>query len=107
MKYNINTQLSINIIKQMNFIPLLSVSLPVDIQNIILEYTGFHKLRNGRYIKQLSKRRLRKMNTKIKYMPRKTNGYVGLKIFKEETNTIIEYIIIGPSIYYSGKGTRL
>jgi len=91
----------------MNFIPLLSVPLPVDIQNIILEYTGFHKLRNGKYMKQLTKRRLRKMNTKIKYMPRKTNGYVALKMYKEETNTIIEYIIIGPSFYYSGRGSRL
>jgi|LakMenE18May11ns_1017448.scaffolds.fasta_scaffold9881850_3 hypothetical protein len=90
----------------MNLIPLLSVPLPVDIQNIILEYTGFHKLRNGKYMKQLTKRRLRKMNTKIKYMPRKKNGCVSLTMFKDN-NRCLEYIIIGPSFYYSGRGSRL
>jgi hypothetical protein len=42
------------------------------------------------------------MNTKIRQVPRKTNGYVALKISK----TITE-IIIGPSFYYSEKGSRL
>ena len=76
--------------------------VPVDLTNLILEYSGYHRLRNGKYMKQLSKRRLRKMNTKIRQMPRKTNGYVALQMSK----TITE-IIIGPSFYYSGKGTRL
>ena len=76
--------------------------VPVDLTNLILEYSGYHRLRNGKYMKQLSKRRLRKMNTKIRQVPRKTNGYVALKISK----TITE-IIIGPSFYYSEKGSRL
>ena len=81
--------------------------IPIALTNLILEYTGFHRLRNGKYMKQLTKRRLRKMNTKIRWMPQKTNGYVALKIFNESSDKIIEYIIIGPSFYYSGKGNRL
>jgi len=82
----------------MNFIPL-----PMDLTNLILEYTGFHKLRNGKYMKQLTKRCIRKMNTKIRRMPKKTNGYVALKLSKTLTE-----IIIGPSFYYSGSlSTRL
>lgn len=77
-------------------------SLPTDLTNLILEYSGYHLLRNGKYMKQLTKRRLRKMNTKISRMPLKNNGYVTIKLSK----TITE-IIIGPSFYYSGKRTRL
>jgi hypothetical protein len=76
--------------------------VPIDLTNLILEFTGYHQLRNGKYMKQLSKRRLRKMNTKIRWMPQKNNGYVALKLSKTLTE-----IIIGPSFYYSGKGTRL
>jgi hypothetical protein len=76
--------------------------MPLDIQNIILEYTGFHKLRNGQYMKQLAPNRLKKMNRKIRKMPQKTNGYVSLKMSK----TITE-IIIGPSFYYSELSGRL
>ena len=82
-------------------------SLPIDLTNLILEFSGYHRLRNGKYMKQLTKRRLRKMNTKIRWMPQKTNGYVALKIFSESKDQMTEYIIIGPSFYYSGKGTRL
>ena len=81
--------------------------IPIALTNLILEYSGYHRLRNGKYMKQLTKRRLRKMNTKIRWMPKKTNGYVALKIFSESKDQMIEYIIIGPSFYYSGKGTRL
>lgn len=76
--------------------------MPLDIQNIILEYTGFHKLRNGKYMTQLTPNRLKKMNRKIRKMPQKTNGYVSLKLSK----TITE-IIIGPSFYYSESRGRL
>jgi hypothetical protein len=76
--------------------------MPLDIQNIILEYTGFHKLRNGKYMTQLTPKRLKEMNRKIRRMPQKTNGYVCLKMSK----TITE-IIIGPSFYYSELSGRL
>lgn len=81
---------------------LFSQLMPLDIQNIILEYTGFHKLRNGQYMKQLAPNRLKKMNRKIRKMPQKTNGYVCLKMSK----TITE-IIIGPTFYYSELSGRL
>jgi hypothetical protein len=76
--------------------------LPTDLTNLILEYSGYHRLRNGKYMKQLTKRRLRKMNIKIKKIPQKNKGYVALKLSKTLTE-----IIIGPSFYYSSKGTRL
>lgn len=76
--------------------------VPKDLTNLILEYTGFHKLRNGKYMRQLTKRRLRKLNTKIRRMPQKTNGYVALKLSKTLTE-----IIIGPSFYYSTSSSRL
>ena len=77
--------------------------VPKDLTNLILEFSGYHRLRNGKYMKQLTKRRLRKMNTKIRRMPQKTNGYVALKLSKTLTE-----IIIGPSFYYSGSlSTRL
>ena len=81
---------------------LFPQSLPTDLTNLILEYTGFHKLRNGKYMKQLTPKRLKKMNRKIRKMPQKTNGYVSLKMSK----TITE-IIIGPSFYYFGSPGRL
>lgn len=81
---------------------LFSQLMPLDIQNIILEYTGFHKIRNGQYMKQLAPNRLKKMNRKIRKMPQKTNGYVCLKMSK----TITE-IIIGPTFYYSELSGRL
>ena len=81
---------------------LFPQSLPTDLTNLILEYTGFHKLRNGKYMKQLTPKRLKKMNRKIRKMPQKTNGYVTLKMSK----TITE-IIIGPSFYYFGSPGRL
>ena len=81
---------------------LFPQSMPLDIQNIILEYTGFHKLRNGQYMTQLAPNRLKKMNRKIRKIPQKINGYVSLKMSK----TITE-IIIGPSFYYSELSGRL
>jgi len=88
-------------------VPLSLIPLPIDLQNIILEYTGFHKLRNGKYIKQLSSRRLRKINTKIKKMPQKTNGYVSLKMSAGTDAEFTMYVVIGPSFYYSIGSTRL
>ena len=88
-----------NLKKMQNIFPSF---VPMELTNLILEYSGYHRLRNGKYMKQLSRRRLRKINTKIKQIPRKTNGYVGLKLSK----TITEFII-GPSFYYSGSSSRL
>jgi len=78
------------------------MDLPTDITNLILEFAGYHRLRNGKYMKQLTTRRLRKMNTKIARMPKNTNGHVALKLSKTLTE-----IIIGPSFYCSEKKSRL
>ena len=39
----------------MDLIRLYQLNLPKEIINIILEYIGYHKYRNGKYIKQLNK----------------------------------------------------
>lgn len=76
--------------------------IPIDLTNLILEYSGYHRLRNGKYMTQLTSKRLKKMNRKIRRMPQKTNGYVCLKM----SETITE-IITGPSFYYFGSSGRL
>lgn len=76
--------------------------IPTELTNLILEFTGYQRLRNGKYMTQLTPKRLRKMNRKISKIPQKTNGYVALKMSK----TITE-IIIGPSFYYFKSPGRL
>lgn len=81
---------------------ILLIWLPLDITNLILEYANFHRLRNCQYMKQIvTNGKEGKLYIKIKRlinrMPKKTNGYINLKI-SETTSEII----MGPSFYYSG-----
>ncbi len=79
---------------------ILLIRLPSDITNLILEYANFHKLRNCQYMNQIvtngkEGKLYRRIEQLISRMPKKTNGYVVLKM----SETISE-IIMGPSFYY-------
>jgi hypothetical protein len=78
--------------------------IPLEIRNTILEFTGYHRLRNGKYMKQIPRdsKSYKKINRLINRIPGKTNGYVVLKV----SETVSE-IIMGPSFYYSNMGKRL
>ena len=83
---------------------ILLIWLPLDITNIILEYANFHRLRNCQYMKQIvtngkEGKLYRRIERLINRMPKKTNGYVVLKM----SETISE-IIMGPSFYYLKTG---
>lgn len=66
---------------------ILPIYLPIELTNLILEFSGYHKLRNGQYMTQLSKTRLIKINIKIQSMPKLTNGYVKITVTTAATNT--------------------
>ena len=78
--------------------------IPLEIRNNILEFTGYHRLRNGKYMKQIPRdgKFYKKINRRINRIPGKTNGYVVLKVSK----TVSE-IIMGPSFYYLNMSKRL
>ena len=78
--------------------------IPLEIRNNILEFTGYHRLRNGKYMKQIPRdgKFYKKINRRINRIPGKTNGYVVLKV----SETVSE-IIMGPSFYYSNISKRL
>lgn len=78
------------------------MNIPDVVINIILEFKGYHRLRNGKYMKQIPKFRMNRLHKKIIKMPKIVNGYVELRI----SNTLSEFII-GPSFYYDRKSTRL
>ena len=83
---------------------ILLIWLPLDITNIILEYANFHRLRNCQYMKQIitdgkEGKLYRRIERLISRMPKKTNGYIVLKM----SETISE-IIMGPSFYYLKTG---
>jgi hypothetical protein len=59
---------------------ILSNYLPVELTNIILEFSGYHKLRNGKYIKQIAETQLFDMAIKIQRMPKIKHGYVKIKM---------------------------
>jgi hypothetical protein len=78
--------------------------LPIELTNLILEFSGFHKLRNGQYMKQISEALLFKMYIKIKRMPKIKYGYVQLKVAPTTTTTTM--ILLGLSYNYN-KSNRL
>jgi hypothetical protein len=66
---------------------ILPIYLPIELTNLILEFSGYHKLRNGKYIKQIAEDQLFDMAIKIQRMPKITHGYVKIKV--APTTTII------------------
>jgi hypothetical protein len=61
--------------------------LPNELTNLILEFSGYHKLRNGRYMKQISELQLFDMDIKIQRMPKIRHGYVKIKLPTTTTTT--------------------
>ena len=94
------------IIKMENIVPL-----PIELTNLILEFSGYHKLRNGRYMRQLAEPELFDIAIKIQRMPKIIHGYVKIKMpttITTTTNKLETTIILfynSPSIYK--KSTRL
>ena len=64
---------------------LLNQMVPSDIANIILEYTGYHKRRNGQYMKQIQRTTkiyltfVRRFNRTISHRTA-NNGFAILKV---------------------------
>ena len=71
----------------MNYTEL--IPLPIDITNLILEFTGYHKFRrgliNGIYIRQLDVNSLQivELHTRLLTRPKMRTGYVILRFSKE------------------------
>jgi hypothetical protein len=82
------------------------ISIPIDIQNIILEFTGYHKKRNGIFMRQIPEAQLKMLEKKMKKIPKIKNGYVELTMSKSKIKRET-LILIGPSFYYDIKSTRL
>ena len=76
--------------------------LPIELTNLILEFSGYHKLRNGQYMKQISETQLFEMYIKIQRMPKIKYGYVQLKVIPTKTTMIL----LGLSYNYN-KSNRL
>ena len=78
--------------------------LPIELTNLILEYSGYHKLRNGQYMNQIEEVMLFNMDIKIQRMPKIIRGSVKIKMPTTTTTTNkLETTIIlfynSPSIY--------
>jgi hypothetical protein len=84
----------------MNVIPL-----PIELTNLILEFSGYHKLRNGQYMKQITETQLFKMYIKIQRMPKIKYGHVQLKM-PTTTTTTTTIILLGLNYNYN-KSNRL
>ena len=59
--------------------------LPTDITNVILEFSGYHKFRHGKYIKQLDVNcsQIVELHERLLARPMMRNGYVILYFSKE------------------------
>jgi hypothetical protein len=89
---------------------ILSIYLPDELTNLILEFSGYHKLRNGKYVKQISEPQLFDMDIKIQRMPKITHGYVKIKVVPTTNPTIINKIETTMILFNSTsnyKSTRL
>lgn len=84
----------------MNFVN--SFSLPMELTNLILEYSGYHRKRNGKYMKQITESNIKAIEEKIQMMPKITRGYVKLDLPLRNTRTTEKttIILIGPSCDY-------
>ena len=96
----------------MSFIKTFSLnSLPIELTNIILEFTGYHKKRNGKYIKQITEANIKAIKDKMQIMPKITRGYVKLKLPSSDKNTktneTTTIILFGPYCSYKNIGGRL
>ena len=64
---------------------VLNQIVPLDIANIILEYTGYHKCRNGQYMPQIARsskiyRTVRRLFNRTISHKTANNGFVVLKV---------------------------
>jgi hypothetical protein len=64
--------------------------LPIEINNLILEFTGYHKIRNGKYLKQLdhSCRQIVDLQERLLVRPQMKNGFVVLR-FNDDSKTAL------------------
>jgi len=64
-----------------NLISLLSFHLPIELTNLILEFFGYHKFRNGQYLKQIdmSSRLIDRLYRELLLRPRMRDGFVILR----------------------------
>jgi hypothetical protein len=64
-----------------NLISLLSLHLPIELTNLILEFFGYHKFRNGQYLKQIdmSSRLIDRLYRGLLLRPRMKDGFVILR----------------------------
>ena len=89
---------------------ILPIYLPIELTNLILEFSGYHKLRNGRYMKQIAEPQLFDIAIKIQMMPKITHGYVKIRVTPTTTATIpnkIETTMILFNSTSNYKSTRL
>jgi hypothetical protein len=85
------------------------IPLPNELTNLILEFSGYHKLRNGKYMKQITETQLFEMYIKIQRMPKIKYGYVQLKMPIDTTTTTpttTTIILLGLN-YNHNKSNRL
>ncbi len=68
-----------------------NIKVPTEITNIILEFTGFHKFRNGKFMKQIDKttRGYRRIQKYIR-MRNPFQSYASLKISKTTSIMIFD-----------------
>jgi hypothetical protein len=54
------------------------IPLPLDLINLILEFSGYHRLRNGKYMVRLNlnSRLINQLYQELLTRPKMTNGYV-------------------------------
>ena len=81
--------------------------LPIELTNLILEYSGYHRLRNGRYMKQIEEASLFDMAIKIQRMPKITRGYVKIKVTTTTNNIETTLILYNSHSNYNSTSSRL
>jgi len=68
------------------------IPLPIEINNLILEFTGYHKFRNGKYLKQLDVNcaQIMKLQERLLVRPLMENGFVILR-FNDDSKLVLFY----------------